>query len=63
MRALQGQLADQVAKRDLLNKELASTSPLIVTETEAAAGGPGAGRRARDPASSIAPDRVARKTS
>ena len=34
LRSLQGQLADQVAKRDLLNKELASTSPLIVTETE-----------------------------
>jgi polysaccharide chain length determinant protein (PEP-CTERM system associated) len=37
LRALQGQLADQVAKRDLLNKELAATPPLIATETEAIA--------------------------
>jgi len=34
LRQLQGQLTDKVAARDLLNKELASTSPLIVTETE-----------------------------
>ncbi len=34
LRQLQGQLADKVAARDLLNKELAATSPLIVTETE-----------------------------
>lgn len=52
LRTLQGQLADKVAARDLLNKELAATSPLIVTETElapqagpggAAPGTPGAG--------------------
>lgn len=34
LRQLQGQLADQVAKRELLNRELVSTSPLIVTEME-----------------------------
>jgi uncharacterized protein involved in exopolysaccharide biosynthesis len=44
LRTLQGQLADKVAARDLLNKELAATSPLVVTETELAPqnGGPGA---------------------
>ena len=34
LRQLQGQLVDQVAKRELLNRELVSTSPLIVTEIE-----------------------------
>ncbi len=34
LRQLQGQLADQVAKRELLNRELVTTSPLIVTEIE-----------------------------
>ncbi len=36
LRQLQGSLADQVAKRDLLNRELTSTPQLIVTETETA---------------------------
>ena len=57
LRQLQGQLADQVAKRDLLNKELASTSPLIVTETElmpqpgmpGGVGGPGGTNIPKDP--------------
>jgi polysaccharide chain length determinant protein (PEP-CTERM system associated) len=41
VRALQGQLDDALAKQALLKRELASTSPLIATETEAiaAAGG------------------------
>jgi polysaccharide chain length determinant protein (PEP-CTERM system associated) len=39
LRQLQGQLADEVAKRELLNRELTSTPQLIVTETEAAAPG------------------------
>ena len=34
LRQLQGQLVDQIAKRELLNRELVSTSPLIVTEIE-----------------------------
>ncbi len=42
LRLLQGQLADQVAKRDLLNRELTSTPQLIVTESEAPAAIPGA---------------------
>ncbi len=34
LRQLQGLITDQVAKRDLLNRELSATSPLIVTENE-----------------------------
>jgi polysaccharide chain length determinant protein (PEP-CTERM system associated) len=47
LRQLQGQLADETAKRDLLAKELASTPQLLVTET---GGGPtGGGGAYRDP--------------
>ena len=35
VRQLQGQIADLIAKRDLLNRELTNTPPLIVTENEA----------------------------
>ena len=35
LRQLQGQLADQIAKRDLLNRALTTTPQLIVTENEA----------------------------
>ena len=34
LRQLQGQLTDQLAKRELLNRDLTSTPQLIVTETE-----------------------------
>ena len=35
LRQLQGQITDQIAKRDLLNRELTTTPQLIVTENEA----------------------------
>ncbi|MDE2198459.1 MAG: hypothetical protein KGJ41_05490 [Rhodospirillales bacterium] len=38
---LQGRLADEVAKRDVLNAEIAKTPPLVVTESAATAAGPG----------------------
>lgn len=44
VRSLQGQLQDQVARRDMLKSELASTKPMLVTETDANGvpiGGPG----------------------
>ncbi|MCW3476915.1 XrtA system polysaccharide chain length determinant [Limobrevibacterium gyesilva] len=49
LRQLQGQLADLLSRREMLNRELTTTSPLVVTETEllAAAGGPAV--VARDP--------------
>ena len=37
IRALQGQLSDLLSRREMLGRELASTSPLIATETMAAA--------------------------
>jgi uncharacterized protein involved in exopolysaccharide biosynthesis len=40
VRHLQGTLADELAKRDMLNRELASTPPMVVTDT--ANGGAGA---------------------
>ncbi len=36
IRLLQGQLADLLSRREMLSKELANTSPLIVTETTSA---------------------------
>jgi uncharacterized protein involved in exopolysaccharide biosynthesis len=36
VRNLQGELADTLAKRDMLNRELASTPPMVVTDTTAA---------------------------
>lgn len=39
VRQLQGQLTDSVARRDLLMRELSSTSPVVVTETEGGGGG------------------------
>lgn len=41
LRQLQGQLADQIAKRDLLNRELTNTPALLVTEIEAPPPAPG----------------------
>ena len=40
LRQLQGQLADQVATRDLLNKELTTTPQLLVTEVGGGPNGP-----------------------
>ena len=39
VRQLQGTLADALSKRDMLNRELASTPPMVVTDTNAATGG------------------------
>jgi polysaccharide chain length determinant protein (PEP-CTERM system associated) len=39
IRQLQGQLEDETANRDMINHELASTSPLIATETVIGPGG------------------------
>lgn len=58
LRQLQGQLADQVAKRDLLNRELTSTPQLIVTETEAPAAAPGVPATAGGPAAPFKDPRV-----
>lgn len=41
VRQLQGQLLDATAKHDALTKELSTTPPLLVTETDAAPGGGG----------------------
>jgi polysaccharide chain length determinant protein (PEP-CTERM system associated) len=53
VRQLQGQLTDRLAERDRLSRELAATSPLIVTDTETIAppGSPAAvaALAARDP--------------
>ncbi len=55
LRQLQGQITDQIAKRDLLNRELSTTPQLLVTENEAVPqpGAPAAaaarGGVARDP--------------
>ena len=43
VRHLQGQLADELSKRDMLNRELASTPAMVVTDTNAATGGVPAG--------------------
>jgi uncharacterized protein involved in exopolysaccharide biosynthesis len=40
VRHLQGQLADELSKRDMLNRELASTPAMVVTDPAAAGGGP-----------------------
>jgi uncharacterized protein involved in exopolysaccharide biosynthesis len=39
VRQLQGTLADTLSKRDMLNRELASTPAMVVTDTNAAGGG------------------------
>jgi uncharacterized protein involved in exopolysaccharide biosynthesis len=49
LRQLQGQLTDEMAKRDMLTRELNATSPLLVTETEAAGPAGVAATVARDP--------------
>jgi uncharacterized protein involved in exopolysaccharide biosynthesis len=41
VRRLQGVLADELAKRDMLNRELASTPPMVVTDITAAGAAPG----------------------
>ena len=41
VRHLQGVLADELAKRDMLNRELASTPPMVVTDITAAGAAPG----------------------
>ena len=48
LRQLQGSLTDQLARREQLNRELSSTSPLIVTESELSQipGMPGSGQGA-----------------
>ncbi len=45
VRQLQGELQDATAGRDMINKELQATPPLIVTETDAAGGGGGGGNQ------------------
>ena len=52
LRQLQGQLTDELARRDTLNKELSATPASVVTETEAiaaAGGGSGPGGVVHDP--------------
>lgn len=44
VRQLQGELIDAAAKRETLAKELSTTPPLLVTETDGTAGGQGGGR-------------------
>jgi polysaccharide chain length determinant protein (PEP-CTERM system associated) len=58
LRQLQGQLADDVAKRDLLNRELTATPQLITTETEALPGTPGAVAAAGGPAAAARDPRL-----
>jgi uncharacterized protein involved in exopolysaccharide biosynthesis len=41
VRHLQGQLADELSKRDMLNRELASTPAMVVTDTNGAGAGAG----------------------
>lgn len=48
VRDLLGQLQDAVAKRDTLTRELATTPPQLVTESESASGGGGGNQRLRD---------------
>ncbi len=51
VRDLLGQLQDAIARRDTLSRELSSTPPQIVTETDpgsAGGGGPGGNQRLRD---------------
>lgn len=51
---LQGELQDSQARRDMMNKELSATPPLIVTESESSAGGASSNPRLAEAQRSLA---------